>query len=138
MGWTIPKLIIKGILKPRWPFCFLFGTTLFFLLVGYYTKEFQVRLILTLILQAIGVILISLWNIWPSSEARTRISVVLATLFGGSVGPAFISLTNAIGVGLVLAALFIQISEIISWLLIVMIIFSSVIVILGIVNILLS
>jgi len=111
----IIKLIFKGIFNPRWTFTILFTITLLFLTIGILIDNFQTKVIFSLGLQAVGVILISLWNLWPNTETKTKAGLFFSTLFGGSVGPALISFTNAVGVGMVLSSLFIQLTELVSW-----------------------
>jgi len=112
----IIKLIIKGLIKPRWTIALLTLISLIIFSSGiFFFTDSRIILIYSLSLQAFGVLFISLWNIMEGGELRIRLGTEIAHHLGGSVGSAFQNFFQSLGVGLILGALFIQLSEVISW-----------------------
>lgn len=77
--------------------------------VGFLIVPKNFRFIFSLCLQISGIISVSLWNVWTCGNPRLKIAVWLSTHFGNSPATAFQNFFVAVGLGLVLSGLLIQI-----------------------------
>lgn len=78
-------------------------------LIGLLIVPKNFRFLFSLCLQISGIVSVSLWNVWTCGEPRLKVAVWLSTHFGNSPATAFQNFFVAIGLGLVLSGLLIQI-----------------------------